>query len=52
MATSPYFGRGTLAFLRELKANNEKGWFQHNRARYEEEVRERRGSPFALQDPS
>ena len=34
------FPDGTLPFLRELQANNEKAWFQANKSRYEAEVRE------------
>jgi uncharacterized protein (TIGR02453 family) len=37
--TSP-FGPGLLRFLRELDANNDREWFQANRERYEDEVRE------------
>lgn len=34
------FPDGTLPFLRELQANNERTWFQANKSRYESEVRE------------
>ena len=37
--TSP-FGPGLLRFLRDLEANNNRNWFQANRDRYEDEVRE------------
>jgi uncharacterized protein (TIGR02453 family) len=35
---SGYFGPGLFAFLRELAVNNERGWFNANRARYAAEV--------------
>lgn len=34
------FPQDTLSFLKTLRANNEKAWFQANKARYETEVRE------------
>jgi len=34
------FGPGLLRFLRDLEANNNRAWFQKNRERYEQEVRE------------
>ena len=34
------FPEGTLPFLRELKENNGKAWFQANKGRYEAQVRE------------
>ncbi len=33
------FSRKTIAFLKELKQNNNKAWFDVNRQRYEDEVR-------------
>lgn len=39
MSSDRYFSRKTLEFLRELKENNEKHWFEANRERYIEEVR-------------
>lgn len=33
------FNRKTIAFLKELKQNNNKSWFDENRQRYEDEVR-------------
>ncbi len=40
MAGSRYasFGAETIAFLRELKANNNRDWFTDNKSRYETEV--------------
>jgi len=41
MTVSPNpFGRGLLRFLDELRANNNAGWFNANKERYESEVRE------------
>lgn len=40
MADRNPFGPGLLRFLRELEANNSKGWFAANKQHYEEEVRE------------
>jgi uncharacterized protein (TIGR02453 family) len=37
--TNP-FGPGLLKFLRELAANNDRAWFEANRQRYEDDVRE------------
>ena len=37
---SEFFTEGTFAFLRELAANNNRDWFNDNKARYESEVRE------------
>ena len=34
------FGPGLMKFLRELDRNNERGWFEKNKDRYEAEVRE------------
>lgn len=34
------FGPGLLKFLRELQENNTKAWFEANKERYEQEVRE------------
>jgi uncharacterized protein (TIGR02453 family) len=35
-----YFGEDTFAFLRELKRNNDRDWFNANKERYEESVKE------------
>lgn len=35
-----YFGDDTFAFLRELKRNNNREWFNANKDRYEESVKE------------
>src|SRR5215831_5003987 len=43
-ADKAYFGPGLPRFLRELKAHNEREWFQSNMERYEAEVRQ----PFLL----
>ena len=40
MAKRAHFGPELFRFLRELEANNRKEWFQANRGRYEEQVRE------------
>ncbi|MCW8921644.1 MAG: TIGR02453 family protein, partial [Sedimenticola sp.] len=40
MAVFEGFPDGTLPFLAELKANNNKAWFNDNKARYEALVRE------------
>ena len=40
MNDAPCFDRELFAFLRELAANNERPWFQANKARYEEHVKE------------
>jgi len=37
---SEFFSEGTFTFLRELGANNNRDWFNANKARYESEVRE------------
>ena len=34
------FGPGLLRFLRELEKNNSRAWFERNKQRYEDEVRE------------
>jgi uncharacterized protein (TIGR02453 family) len=39
-AKQAMFGPGLLKFLKELSRNNEKAWFEKNKARYEAEVRE------------
>ena len=39
MVPDRYFGSGTFSFLQELKANNEKGWFEANRSRYGDHVK-------------
>jgi uncharacterized protein (TIGR02453 family) len=36
----PYFTRDSLAFLRELKENNDREWFAANKQRYERDVRD------------
>jgi uncharacterized protein (TIGR02453 family) len=36
----PYFTRDSLAFLRELKENNDREWFAANKLRYERDVRD------------
>jgi uncharacterized protein (TIGR02453 family) len=36
----PYFTRDLLKFLRELRANNNRDWFQNNKQRYEARVRD------------
>ncbi len=40
MKRRSYFRPELFQFLRELKANNEKEWFQANKHRYESEVKE------------
>jgi len=35
-----HFGQGLFDFLRELRQNNNREWFQKNRARYESDVRD------------
>lgn len=40
MAEFSGFPKGCLPFLVELKANNERGWFNNNKQRYESLVRE------------
>lgn len=37
--TTTYFTPATFTFLRDLAANNDRGWFQSNKARYERDVR-------------
>ena len=39
-AEAPSFSSELFAFLRELKANNEREWFNANKARYENEIKE------------
>jgi len=40
MATKQaYFGPGLFDFLRQLRRNNNRDWFQANKARYERDVR-------------
>ena len=39
MASRVYFGRKLFRFLKELEANNDRGWFEQNKVRYQEEVR-------------
>ncbi|MBI5501224.1 MAG: DUF2461 domain-containing protein [Deltaproteobacteria bacterium] len=39
MPKTAHFGPELFTFLRELAVNNERGWFQANRERYEEHVR-------------
>src|SRR5215831_4930539 len=40
MANERYFGKGTLEFLSELRSHNNRDWFQTNKERYEEQVRD------------
>ena len=40
MAKKTYFGRELFEFLLELRLNNDRGWFEANRERYELHVRE------------
>jgi uncharacterized protein (TIGR02453 family) len=40
MARKAHFTPATFDFLRELKKNNNRDWFQKNKARYEAEVRD------------
>jgi uncharacterized protein (TIGR02453 family) len=40
MTQKGHFSRKTLAFLRELRENNDREWFAANKSRYEEEVRQ------------
>ena len=40
MAEAPSFSPALFAFLRELKQHNERAWFNANKARYEEELKE------------
>jgi uncharacterized protein (TIGR02453 family) len=40
MAKSAYFGPGLFQFLTDLKKHNDREWFQANKARYEEQVRD------------
>ena len=35
-----YFNPDFIAFFKELAANNNKDWFDENRKRYEDEIRE------------
>jgi uncharacterized protein (TIGR02453 family) len=37
---APSFSPGLFAFLRELKANNDRPWFTANKGRYEQELKE------------
>ena len=39
MTTNGYFGPGLFRFLRDLKTHNERGWFEANKHRYENDVR-------------
>jgi uncharacterized protein (TIGR02453 family) len=39
MAATPYFEPSLFQFLRDLKANNERAWFQANKKRYETELK-------------
>jgi uncharacterized protein (TIGR02453 family) len=38
--SNAHFGRGLFQFLKELRANNDREWFQANKGRYESEVKE------------
>lgn len=40
MGDGGYFSPASLAFLRELAKNNDRGWFLANKARYEADVRD------------
>ena len=40
MSNTPYFSPALSDFLRELKENNSRQWFQANKWRYEEQVRQ------------
>ena len=40
MAEAPSFSPALFAFLRELKDHNDRAWFNANKARYEEEIKE------------
>jgi uncharacterized protein (TIGR02453 family) len=40
MSTATYFSAATFGFLGDLAANNERAWFQENKARYERDVRD------------
>lgn len=40
MASNRYFSPETFAFLRELAENNNRQWFQQNKQRYEEHVKD------------
>lgn len=64
MAKAPYFTPGTFRFMADLARNNDRTWFQENKPRYEDAVREpavrfisdfaprlRRISPHFLADP-
>jgi uncharacterized protein (TIGR02453 family) len=37
---APYFSKSSLRFLSDLAANNQREWFQANKARYDAEVRD------------
>jgi uncharacterized protein (TIGR02453 family) len=65
MGAAPYFSLDLFRFLSELKAHNERDWFQKNKDRYERSVRDpflrfiadlgpglRKISPQFLADPS
>jgi uncharacterized protein (TIGR02453 family) len=64
MAQEPHFSPALFAFLSELRANNNRPWFQANKERYERDVREpmlhfiadfgveaRKLSPYIVADP-
>ena len=40
MPATAHFTPALFSFLRELKENNSRDWFEHNRARFERDVRE------------
>jgi uncharacterized protein (TIGR02453 family) len=40
MAKSAYFGPDLFGFLSDLKSHNDREWFQANKARYEQQVRD------------
>ena len=39
MSKTPYFSKEFFDFLRDLKANNRKEWFQANKHRYEKHLK-------------
>jgi uncharacterized protein (TIGR02453 family) len=40
MPASPHFSRDLIKFLKDLRANNNREWFQANKHRYEKDVRD------------
>lgn len=51
MPQAPYFSRDLFQFLYELKFNNERPWFNANKARYEEHVKKPLSRFIADMDP-